>query len=373
MTDFVDIEFTTSVSDLEDIALNYLSDQWDNYVPEDGDPEVILIEGLAPLAQNAIQMGANMPKLALAAFGVQVLGQPYNSGTSAYTSVLFTVQDNAGYTIPAGSQLEIDGYAFVTTDDAVVPAGSTTIEALVASTERIAAANDLSGTTSTTPLMMPAFVTGMTVQFPTGNGSDPQSDDDYVDQLSRDRRLISKALIVGLDFELAALDFSSIGRAHADMSVGRNITLTLLSNTGGPVAAPVKTQLAAFIATARTANAVVTLADPTFTTVSVTYTAQAESGFDPGDLLTRINSALTSELSPLTHGLPESGDPGNAVTTWINDPSIYAWRLVQVIGQVPGVHRVVSLAINGGANGADLALTGAVPVPQPGTMTGTIT
>lgn len=372
MTDFVDIPFDTSAADYEDIALAYLQSRWPDWVPADGDPEVIQIEALAPIAEDLGTVLSNMSKAALIQFGVQLLNQPYGVGTSAYTTVTFTVEDNAGHTIPAFGALEIDGVAFQLLGDVEVPAGSTTADGIVASVDPTAAANGLTGDTSISALTMPSFVTGMAVVGVTDGGSDPQTDDDYASQLSRDRRLNSKALVVGLDYELEALDTPGIGRAHADMPTTRNVTVTVLGTDGAAANAGVKTSLANAYAATKAVNAAVTISDPTFNPIDVAYTAQRESGYDTVDLEARINAALVQELSPLTHGLPDAGDPGSAVTTWINDPYIYALRLVQVIGNQPGVHRVESLTINGGADLADFAMAGAVPVPEPGTMTGTI-
>ena len=89
------------------------------------------------------------------------------------------------------------------------------------------------------------------------------------------------------------------------------------------------------------------ITDPAFNVVGATYQVQGEPGFDPVALVASVNAALTNELSPLLHGTPQSGDPGAAVTTWINDPYIYLWRMVGIASAVSGVHRVVSMTLDG--------------------------
>lgn len=347
MPDFVDIPFTTTKSDFEDIAMEAYAASVPGWVGEDGDPEVINIETISPLAVNLGNLLASMPKAALIAFGTKLLGLSYGAGQSAFTNVIFTVQDvNGPYTIPAFNGIVIDGFGFILTADVVVPNGSTTAIGLVASTARTADANGLVGT-NIDPVAMPSFVTGYALVSPTIGGADAQSDDDFADQVSRDRRLNSRALVVPLDFELEALDNQGITRANATVTGVNALLLTVLGVGGAPATTAAKAGVAADIATIDTVNVVVTIADPVFNVIGLTYSVQIESGFDPADAITRANAAVMGELSPLTHGVPESGDPGNAITTWINDPFIYLNRMIQVIGNTNGVHRVVTIALNG--------------------------
>lgn len=363
MGDFVTIPFTLTESDFEDLALASYQASVPGFVPEDGDPEVIMWESFGPIAVRLGQILSNMPKAALIAFG-QLLGSAYAGGQSAYTNVQFTFQDaNGPYTIYAGAGLAIDGYGFVLTEDVVCPNGSTVATGLMASTDRTADANGLTGA-QVTAQAMPGYVTGYTVLAATVGGQDPQTDDEYADQISRDRRLNNRAYVTPLDFELAALDVQGITRAHAEVTGTNALTLTVLGVAGAVATVAAKADVAALFTTAtRMVNVTVTVSDPTFNTVSVTYQVQGESGFDPVDLVSRVSAALTTELEPLTHGSPESGDPGSAVTTWISDPYIYLNRMIAIAGDVDGVHRVVSMTL-GGSQQAKLsaALTAGIAI-----------
>lgn len=372
--DFVQLPIETNEQTLADNALVALEAAWPGWVANDGDPEVILVEALAPLAGNAAQVAADMPAAALRALGTKLLGIPYQAGMAATTNVQSTVQDAAGYTIPAGVQINIDGYAFNLINDLVIPAGNTTGVGTVASADFTTAANGLTGATILQGLTVPAFVTGMAVQGATAGGVDPQTDEDYTGMVSADRRLNSRAIISLLDFELAALEVQGVARAHADTTSARAVTLTLTDPNGQPTTAAVKATVQSKVnpsaGNRRLVNITVTIADSTYTVVNVTYTVAAESGFDPADLVSRINTRLQQYLSPLGYGVPTFGDPGSGSTTWINRPTVYLNDIIGLIKGVGGVLRVVSVALNGQA--ADLALPGTVPLPNPGVMTGSV-
>src|SRR5215472_6872133 len=126
MSTYIQLDFDADPSDLADIAISYLQDTWAGWMPNDGDPEVVVVEALAPLAANAAAVAAQMPLAAFINFGTQLLGITYNPGSSASTQVTFTVVDTSGYTIPAGSQIEIDTYGFALAGDLVIPPGQAT-------------------------------------------------------------------------------------------------------------------------------------------------------------------------------------------------------------------------------------------------------
>jgi hypothetical protein len=372
-SDFVQLNFTTDPNDLADIAIAYLQSQWTGWVPSEAQLEVVLIEALAPLAANAANIAQNMPEAALIAFGTKLLNQPYNGGAPSYATVCFTFDASAPgptLTIPAGSQLEIDGYAFqVAADTSGAP--GTTVNATVSCTLDGSDSNGLTGV-SISPISMPAFVVGMAVVTPSSNGVDEQSDDDYANQLSADRRLTSTAIVTLIDFELTALDQNYIGRAHADTTGPRQVTVTVLGPTDGVVSAPNKALLEAIYAdpTQRVANVTFLVVDPTFETINIAYTVKTAPGYDPNDLITRINTALADLLSPSGWGVPIQGDTGSAVTTWISDSTVRYNVLIGLIENQPGCQYVVSMTLNGGI--VDVVMSGSgVALPELGTVTGT--
>ena len=363
MGDFVDLPFTTDSTTLINNAVSALQAEWPGWspTPDDGDVAFIQIETLAPMAVNAVTQASNMPQAALIGFGEQLLGIPYGTGTSAYTTVRMTLQDNAGYTVQAGGQINIDNYAFQITDGGTTtPGGATTLDLLVASTELTSDANGLTGASALSSISIEAWVTGFQVLSPTTGGSDPQTDDEYADQVSRDRRLSTAAVITDLDYEIAALDVDGITRARAETDASRDVTITALDSNGLPIGSVSKTDLLNYYANLRQWNVEITFVDATRNFVIVIYSVVSESGIDAGSLQAAINTALATELSPLGWGLPSTGDA--AASTWENETTIYVSRLATVISQVPGVYRVVSVKIGQEMATLSAALVNTAPI-----------
>jgi hypothetical protein len=381
---FVQLPFVTDPDTLADIAIAYLQSVWPNYVPNDGNPEVVQIEAIAPMAADSAQQASLMGKAALIQFGIQLLNQPYGSGSPATGVVEFTLDPAAaGGKVPAGSSLTIDGYGFSVTADAIAGVGETTVEGFVASGLLTASANGLVGL-NVAPIVMPAYVTAMALTAPTENGSDPQTDDEYASQLSNDRQLVSRALVTLLDYEFAALDVPGIARAKAEYGASvRDIVVTILASGGGTFPAAdcpalvnplypgtLGAQPGAYQdPSQRMVNANATLADPEFTVANIVFELVIDNGFDQNDCINRAIAAIASELNPLGWGIPSAGDPSTAITSWINETTVHVNRLIGVVSQLAGINYVPLLTINGGG---DLVMSGTVALPQLGTCTGTV-
>jgi hypothetical protein len=370
---FVQLDITTDETTLGDEAIDALRLAWTDWEPNDGDMEVVQIETLAAMFANAAQLASQMPMAALIAYGTKLLGVPFGTGQPATTTCEFTVEDSLGYTIPANSQISIDGYAFNLVSDLVFEtAGATTLDALVSAAENSSDYNGLVGA-NVVGISTPAFVTNIVVDAPTSGGVDPQSDADYAGDLSLELTLTSRAIITLPNFETAAVAVPGIERAYAQTDSGRNVTVTLVGDGGTLVSDAIKDQLAAIYQANRLVNVTVALDDPTFTPIDVDWHVVAYLGYDADDLTARINGTLEQVLSPQGWGISQgsSGMP-STVPDWTNDTTVRGMKLVQVIGDVPGVNYVEALSINGGANFADFTMPGAVALPTPGTFTGTV-
>ena len=369
---FVQLVITADEATLGDEAIDALRDSWPDWEPNDGDIEVVQIETLAAMFANAAQLASQMPIQAFIAFGTKLLGIAFGTGQPATTTCEFTVEDSVGYTIPANSQIAIDGYAFALVTDLVFDAGgATTLDALVSAAENSSDYNGLVGA-NVVGVSMPAFVTAITVDAPTAGGIDPQSEADYAGDLSQELTLTSKAIITLPNFETAAQALPGIARAYAQTDSARNVTVTLVGDNGTIVPDDIKDQLAAIYQANRLVNVTVALADPTFTEIDVTWRVVAYLNFDAADLTARINAALAQNLSPSGWGSTASGDPSGGAPDWTNDTTVRGMKLVQIIGDVQGVNYVEALSINGGANFADFEMAGDVALPTPGTFTGTV-
>lgn len=338
---FVDIPITTDGDVLADNAVEVLRASWVDWEPADGDPEIIAIEAIAPMMANAASVAALMPLTALATYGSTLLGVPVQPGEPATTTVLFTFEDDVNeYTIPAGAQMGIDGFAFATAEDLT---GTGTVDGEVVAAEDSATYNGLTGGVSVVPITMPTFVTGMSVDAPTANGLDPQSPQQYVSDLSQELQLTIRTITTLVDFEIAATTIDGILRAHAVTDAARDVSVWLLSTAGGAVSTELKDALSLAYQGNAVVNVTAALEDPTISQVSVVWAATIYQGWDPTDFTNRANAALAQELSTTGWGMPPAGDPGSVATLWYSNPIVKAARLSTVLSQVQGIYDVTSV------------------------------
>jgi uncharacterized phage protein gp47/JayE len=234
-------------------------------------------------------------------------------------------------------------------------------------------ANDLAGDL-VAPITALAFVADVTLDAPTGGGTERETDDDYQDRGSRELELGAKTLVTGRDYEIWALSRPGIGRAVATADVpARTIEVTVVDPAGDVVATADKTALAADYEANRLSNWIVTIADATYTPVSITYAVRPYPGFDTTDLVARIDAALQAYLSADGFGRQKTtGETTAATRTWLPDNVVRRNKLIDLIGDVDGVDYVDSLTITGAGGDGNRTLPGTVALPTPGTMTGSV-
>jgi Baseplate J-like protein len=161
-----------------------------------------------------------------------------------------------------------------------------------------------------------------------------------------------------------------------EFGVERYITVVGVDENGLALTTAKKNELDAYLESLREVNFVVNVIDPVYTTVDVTFAAVAQEGWTPSDVETRAEQAVTDYLSPKNWGLPE--DIGGDVPVppeWVNTTTVRYLELASVINGVGGLDYITSLTLRKGTEAfaaADVVLAGVVPLPQPGTITGTV-
>src|SRR5262245_52312822 len=94
---FTSVPFTSDAETLVDGALERLQEHWEDWAPNDGDLEVILVESLGPIASDAIQTASTVPDAIFRQFGEQIIGEPYQEAQPATGLATFTAVDASGY------------------------------------------------------------------------------------------------------------------------------------------------------------------------------------------------------------------------------------------------------------------------------------
>lgn len=147
----------------------------------------------------------------------------------------------------------------------------------------------------------------------------------------------------------------------------KSVTVALVDANGAPVGSTIKSEVDSILQAKRELNFLVTVIDPTLTTINITFSAKAFSTFDVNDVKTRAEAAVSEYLSPQNWGVPPFGDQRE----WINTTTVRYLEVAQVIGNVEGLDYVTALTIN--TFSADLVITGVAPLTTPGTIVGTVT
>jgi hypothetical protein len=381
----------TEPDDLSAEAFAYLEDAIPGWLPAEGNLETWLIEALAQLAGELADVASAVPTAIFRYFGESILNLPPHPAAAATAQTTWTVAGTAGYTIPQGTLIAIpasgsDLAPFETSQDTIIAAPATSAQIVCVAAEAGTDANGLTGT----PELVDAldFVSAISLDAPTGGGSDEESDEDYLNRLRELLTLLAPRPILPGDFAVMAKTVAGVYRATAiDLhqagtpespatgpstpippasadGVARCVTVAVVAEDGNPVAPAVKQSVANLLDAAREVNFLVYVIDPQYTTIAVDFTVKLFAQYDPTDAIARTVQAVTDYLSPAGFGVPPFGDQA----AWINDNKVRYLEIAQVVNGVEGVNYIVSLTVNGGT--ADIALTGTAPLPRPGAITG---
>src|SRR6516164_9282365 len=265
---YVTLDVVTDQSALADGAISNLQTTFgSDWIPNDGNLEVVLIETLAPFAAEAARNMASMSDAAFIALCSKLWGIPFQEGSPATTTVTLTFQDTASnYLVPAGSEFSLSGYAFSIVSDTYSANQATATGVQIVSNDTGSAANGLDST-SWANTTLPVWVTQLATEASTTDGTDPQDSTDYLDYASRELQLRGRMVVTLPDYELVAIDTPGVGRAYAVTDSARNVTVYLTDPNGQQVPQTVKDTLTATYAAERLVNVTVTLSDAQYSTI----------------------------------------------------------------------------------------------------------
>lgn len=400
MADYIVDPIETDPDVLELQAYDRLQARWAGWVPNNNNLETWQISVLARMVAEAMDVAANVPPAIFKYLGRTVFGIPPIEAVAARVNSTWTVTDNAGgRTILAGWTVLIDDpidgpVVFSVISDVVLPAGNLSTgvgEVVLQAVDEGEVGNGLGGLGITAQQYDPpiTWITGITLTSATGGGADEEDDDTYLDRLARKLTLLTPRPILPRDFEILAADVAAqngvtarvlaldgYDPVGATFSNERMVALYIVNAlTGANLASPVKATIDAALQALREVNFVVTVNDPTRTTVDITAAAKALPGYLPADVKASAESALQAYFDPANYGIPVD-ESAASLTTWLNKPIVYHQDVSTVVNNVPGFDRWTTLTIglNGGAQAAtDQALPGAAPITLPGVITVTVT
>lgn len=374
----------TDPIDIAQEAFDYLSSAISGWEPAPGNLETIIIESQAQ-EQSIERALAAQTAVDIFLFFGSLVGITPLVATPATGTATFVMVDDAGYTIPAGTQVTVTGLdgeevPFIVVEDVVVPALSTSTgvgEVLLEAVNEGEAGSGLTGTLTLVDSL--AFVESATIEGITTGGTDGETTSEYLDRLSRLLRLQAPRPILPNDFAALAQEVPGVGRATAldgydpdtdTYDNERMVTVGVVDDAGEALSTPIKNAVEEFLEALREVNFLVPVIDPVYTDIDVDVEAVALEGYDTADVQTRVEDALNEYLSPANWGFPTTE---NGVS-WVNSTVVRYLEVAQVINNVEGVDYIVEgqleIAEGGGSLSAfDVPIAGPIALPRPGTIT----
>ncbi len=220
MTSFYsELPIETDPEVLEQDANDYLITNIPDWTPYEGNLEVWMIKALARMTAETRDVAADVPLAIFRYFGKSLIGLPSIEASKATVASTWTVQDNAGYTIRAGTIAGIprtgdELIAFEVVSDVIIPPGSTVTAAgaiLLQAVDAGAAGSNLSGIPQLIDAI--AWVTSIAMVGTTTGGVDAETDEAYISRLVSELQLLTPRPILARDFAVMARRIAGVARA----------------------------------------------------------------------------------------------------------------------------------------------------------------
>jgi hypothetical protein len=357
--------------------LDRLQDSLPDWVPNDGDPLTVLASELGREQADLAALALLAVETAVAGIGETVFGVPSLQAVSATQLVELTLS--------AADTLTTDFLVVGTTSGGVeVSLSPTSTVALPLGVTQVVFSAITPGEDGngipTGPLTIatatPSVVSAVAISVSDG-GRDAETLDQYLDRLADTLATLRVGGVRAEDLAALARGVAGVHRAYGidlynpsapAVPEERTATVFPVDEAGQPVSAGIKADLANYLESLREVNFQVFVADPTYTAITVAYTAVGETGTIPAAVETEINVALGRYLSPAYWGSTDA-DP----QAWVTSPKVRYLDVARIIGSVPGVAYVDTLTVNGGTADVTLTGTGAVLPAANATISGTVT
>lgn len=388
MAEFVEFPLETEPDALAQLAFDFLQSKIPDWEPHDGQFEVWLIESLSQMAAEVRDVAADMPVSIFKFMGEKILRLPPFNATQAVGTSTWTMVDNAGYTIPAGTNVSLPGdgedvIGFSVLEDVVVAPGATvtgTGEVQLLADEEGAAGSGLTGPIQLIDIL--DFVDGPPVlEGVTTDGQDEEDEDAYLVRLAARMELLTDTPILAPDFaRVVRNNIAEVARAtaidnyNADTAtagVERCVTVAVQNSAGDASSSGVKAAAKDLLESLRESSFLIFIIDPSYNLINVTVQAKALPGYDTAAVAASLTAGINEFLSPARWGRPNFGDQPE----WVNIPTVRYLELSTAINEVEGVDyiEVLTFAKQGSGLGTtNVTMTGVVPLPKPNTINVTV-
>lgn len=325
----------TEPADLVDLALARATELVPDWVPREGNVEVVLLEQFAVLvALVAERLDAVVPQVTSQI--LEMSGLARDAGAAAELAVTITVSDTLGHVVPAGTQVVVgdadaDNPLTGSLAEAVtVELGESTVAGVIVMDE-VGVVDGLSTATEVLLIDAVVYVESLEVTAVTGPGRDAETDDEFLARGSAWLQSLTQLLGRPDQFSARALTDIRVGRALAvnrwdgvgtPGEVAGEVTVLVLGADGAELSGLIRTEIEDALQGAAVTELGVTVGSPVVTPVDVDATITLLPGYIADAVTADVETAIAGYLSPLV---------------WEWGGALRLTRLLQVIETTPGV------------------------------------
>lgn len=384
MSDFVRLPIeVTPQQMLEEFSaeMEALIEDWD---PALGEYELILAQAIIyRIALPFVQLAAQVDAAIFQEWGRKIVNVVPQEATKATVNSTWTVKDTAGYTLKAGTQVDIarsgdERAGFLILSDVKVPVGKSATEAgevLLEAIEPGLEGNGLQGEGILIDAL--GYVTAIEIVGASSGGVDAEDPEGYLGRLAETMQTFIEGVVVARDVEIIARNVAGVGRALAidnfnllteEDEQEKTTTVIVTDAEGEPVSAKAKEALEAKLEEKREANYLFFVGDPTYNEIDVEGVIVPMQGFAQAEVAANVKAAIEDFLDPATFGQQPPGD----AASWVNSTTMRFQDLSAVVNNSEGVSHFSTLKWRRAAEAfaaADIALTGVAPLPRADTIT----
>lgn len=228
MTTFISLGLSSNAARLRQEAVEYLEARIEGYKPAPASLEVILLEAIAQMVSAIYVAAGEVPLAIFQRFGEELLGIPYSGGSAATIELTFESYEAApteGYTIRAETYVNVGGFGFKTLSVATIEYGQTSVAVKAIAVEAGEEYNSLSGEAELITAL--AYIKAVTVSLASTGGSEPETDEEYVEKLRTALTLLAPRPITALDYTnfVLSADLPSGVNAKELIKVARAVSI----------------------------------------------------------------------------------------------------------------------------------------------------
>jgi hypothetical protein len=384
MGDYINLDIETIPEEMSASVIEFIQTVYPDWEPADGNLEARILDGVSRLAAEGNDLVSVVADQAFQKFGVETIQVDYQAAAPAVGDTTWTMIDDAGYTVLAGTTVSIEKtgdtkIGFETIADFTVAPGHTATAAGAVPIRAIIDGADGNELTNDPDLIDALdYVDHVDLVGTTTDGADAETPEEYMSRLTEELRLMSGTPILEEDFAILIRRNPSVVRSIA--IANWNPTLDTLGNEryvggvgldedGQDISALTKTAIEDDINARRETNFVFEMGEPTYNTIDIDLEGRAYETFDTATVEANVLAALEDYLHPLKFGnVPFGGDS----LAWRNADKVRFNEIVQVVNSAEGFNFIepAGLEVNGGT--ADITLLGTVPLTEVGTINITI-